>query len=51
MKIIATLFLFFGWSLTAWAQPIIVGKDQAPINAHDYAVLKKGGLLRPIKQV
>jgi hypothetical protein len=41
MKIIVTLLLFFVWSLTAWAQPIIIGKDQAPINAHDYAVLKK----------
>ena len=28
-------------SIGAYAKPIIIGKDQAPINAHDYAILKK----------
>ena len=41
MKIIVTLLLLMGLSLTVCSKPIIIGKEQAPINAHDYAVLKK----------
>ncbi len=41
MKIILSVLLLIGLSVGAYAKPIIIGKDQAPINAHDYAVLKK----------
>jgi len=41
MKIILSVLLLIGLSIGACAKPIIIGKDQAPINAHDYAVLKK----------
>ena len=41
MKIILSVLLLIGVSIGAYAKPIIIGKDQAPINAHDYAILKK----------
>ena len=41
MKIIVTLLLLMGLSLTVCSKPVVIGKDQASINAHDYAVLKK----------
>lgn len=35
------LLLLIVFTKLSWATPIIIGKDQAPINAHDYAILKR----------
>jgi len=44
MKILLTLLLLNTISIRALAAPIIIGKDQAPINAHDYKVLEEVAL-------
>lgn len=44
MKILLTLLLLNTISIRALAEPIIIGKDQAPINAHDYKVLEEVAL-------
>ena len=41
MKIILSALLLMALSMGAYAKTIIIGKDQAPINAHDYVILKK----------
>ena len=41
MKILLSLLLLNTLSTLALAAPIIIGKDQAPINAHDYKVLEE----------
>jgi hypothetical protein len=41
MKILLSLLLLNTLSTLALAAPIIIGKDQAPINAHDYKILEK----------
>jgi hypothetical protein len=41
MKNLLTALLLISISIGAWSKPFIIGKDQAPINAHDYAILKK----------
>jgi len=41
MKILLSLLLLNMLSILALADPIIIGKDQAPINAHDYKILEK----------
>jgi len=41
MKILLSLLLLNTLSILALADPIIIGKDQAPINAHDYKVLEE----------
>lgn len=40
-KSLLCLILLGGLSVSILAKPIIIGKDQAPINPHDYAILKK----------
>ena len=44
MKILLSLLLLNTLSTLALADPIIIGKDQAPINAHDYKVLEEVAL-------
>ena len=44
IKVLSGLFLLIGFSLSALASPIIIGKDQAPINAHDYKILEEVAL-------
>ena len=44
MKILLSLLLLNTLSALALAAPIIIGKDQAPINAHDYKVLEEVAL-------
>lgn len=41
MKNLLIALLLISISIGAWSKPFIIGKDQAPINAHDYAILKK----------
>jgi len=41
MKYTLTLLILFTVSINTWSKPFVIGKDQAPINAHDYAILKK----------
>jgi hypothetical protein len=43
-KLLFTLLFLSGFSLSVLAKPIILGKDQAPINAHDYKVLEEVAL-------
>lgn len=40
-KSLLCLILLGSLSVSILAKPITIGKDQAPINAHDYAILKK----------
>lgn len=40
MKIILSVLLLIGLSIGAYAKPIILGKDQAPVNARDYKILE-----------
>ena len=44
IKVLSGLLLLIGFSLSALASPIIIGKDQAPINAHDYKILEEVAL-------
>ena len=41
IKLVLSLLLLNTLSIVALASPIIIGKDQAPINAHDYKVLEE----------
>jgi hypothetical protein len=41
MKLILSLVLMSGFSLSALAKPNIIGKGQAPINPHDYETLEE----------
>lgn len=43
-KLLFTLLFLSGFSLSVLAKPIILGKDQAPINAHDYKILEEVAL-------
>ena len=43
-KLLFTLLFLSSFSLSVLADPIIIGKDQAPINAHDYKVLEEVAL-------
>ena len=40
-RVILSLVLMSGLSLSALADSIIIGKDQAPINAHDFEILEE----------
>ncbi len=41
MKIVLSILLLVGLSMGVYGKPIIIGKNQAPINQHDYGILKK----------
>jgi Leucine-rich repeat (LRR) protein len=40
-KFLLALLFLSGFSLSSLANPIILGKDQAPINTHDYKILEE----------